>query len=144
MSIHRHALALGLAVYALSSALPVAALAGFGATLPVFDLSPERAAAIASMEAPALLVWLAGVGGYLLAALSIDRREPSAVWIYAVAIGCDLFGWQVIHTGESFNPAFAPSPLIGIYFLAANFIGLALVMMMARGWGENARQARLL
>lgn len=144
MTVLRHAVALCLAAYALSSLVPVASMHAFGSIPPLFDLSPERAAAIAAMEVQALGIWLAAVAGYLLAALNIAQCHTRAVWLHAVAIGCDLYGWQVIHTGQAYNPAFAVSPLIGVYILAANFIGLALVMMMARGWGESARQARLL
>lgn len=136
------ALALVLAAYAAASFVPVTATLAFG--LDPFALSAERAALIERLAPRDIAVWLGAVLFYLLTASAILRRHPRAVWLYALAIGCDLFGWQVVRSGEAFNPAFAGAPQAGVVILAAHFIALALVMVWARGWGEDARQARAL
>lgn len=141
MRVLRYLIAGLIAVYVLVSAIPaamtIAVQAGW-VDPSGLGLGPEQLGLIVSTDAVQMLIWLGAIALYLLAAYAIVSRRPSAVWLYALAIGLDLVNWRMSTSGEYYNAAISGAGLAADYaVLAANLAFLLIVMLLARGWGRR-------
>jgi len=140
MAALRHLIAILIAAYALISAVPIAMLLAVEAGVvgaARLEAMPAWIARIMALDLQQIAIWGASLVAYLAAARALVRRSANAVWLHALAIGLDLFNWPLGAAGTFYTAAFDPGRLTGDYMLlAVHFLCLALVMLLARGWGR--------